>query len=184
MWVQVHRFVPAESSATWSRPCCGACSRQTPSARAGCDSTRPRSGRDRWRSACASAIGGGSNGSAIGARDVRVKRHPLGRPSLEQRSSASGPVCRVWACISWRMGSTTRGPLTWWWPSSRRPERSRSTRLRTMTWPCDLTASRRCVTVFRPAFLLPSVASSTAPSVRRARLRSPRGSVAAIKAPP
>src|SRR5213594_3041253 len=117
MGVQVHRFVPAESSATWSRPCCGACSRKTHSARAGCYSTRPRGGRDRLRSACASSIGGGYNGSSIVARDGRGKRHPLGRLSLEQRSSTSGPVCRLWACISWRIGSTTRGPLTSLWPS-------------------------------------------------------------------
>src|SRR5256886_9643542 len=50
MWVQVHRFVPAESSAPLSRPCCGAYSRKTHSARAGCYSTRPRGGRDRLRS--------------------------------------------------------------------------------------------------------------------------------------
>jgi len=37
---------------------------------------------------------GGCNGSSIVARDVRVKRHTLGLLSLEQRSSASGPVCR------------------------------------------------------------------------------------------
>src|SRR6266487_4994160 len=88
MGVQVQRFVPAESSATWSRPCCGACSRKTHSARAGCYSTRLLGDRDRLRSACASSIGGGYNGSSIVARDVRVTRHPLALLSLAQRSSA------------------------------------------------------------------------------------------------
>src|SRR6266851_4984221 len=74
MWVQVHRFVPAESSGTLRRPCCGACSRRTRSARAGCCLTRPRGGRDRLWSACASSTGGGCNGSSIVARDVRVRR--------------------------------------------------------------------------------------------------------------
>src|SRR2546430_14658675 len=111
MWVQVHRFVPAESSAPLSRPCCGAYSRKTHSARAGCYSTRPRGGRDRLRSACVSSVGGGYNGSSIVARDVRVKRPPLGQLSLVPRSSASGPVCSLWACISLCLVSTSLGPL-------------------------------------------------------------------------
>src|SRR5256885_11524287 len=85
--VHVHRLVPAESSATLSRPCDGACSRRTRSVRAGCDSTRPRGGRDRCRSAAASSTGGGCTGSAIVARDVLVTRPTPGLQALEHRSS-------------------------------------------------------------------------------------------------
>ena len=184
MWVQVPRGVPAERSGTLSRPCGGACSRRTRRARAGWCSTRPRGGRDRWWSACASATGGGCHGRSSVARDVLVTRPPLGLRSLEPRSSTSGPVCRVWACLAWRLGSPTKRPLTRLWPSSRRPSSPLSPRLRTTTWPGDIPASRRGVTVFRPALVPLALASRPARRVRRASSRSPRGSVTAITAPP
>jgi len=86
-----------------NRPCYGACSRRTRSARSRLLlDEAAKAAETRLRSACASSTGGGCNGSSIVAGDVRVKRHTLGLLSLAQRSSASGPVCRLWACISLR----------------------------------------------------------------------------------
>ncbi len=39
---------------------------------------------------------------------------------LQQRSSGSRPICRVWVCICLPIGSTNRMPLARWWLSSRR----------------------------------------------------------------